>query len=157
MPLEDFRKLLPDIKPAPYNPDAPVGRIVYNAKEEGTIFEDVWITASIFVDNKLSYLGVTYPDFEPVSGGDFVRQASKTLSLPATGWKTDGEGARILNCRGFEVYLSTGDHGYKKNYPSIVLIDTTAEALVAHRKKELVRQEQERQKAEQQRRRVFRP
>jgi hypothetical protein len=154
MPVKEFLKVFPsasessDSKPA-------VGAINYELHQEdnpnfaksGVQVNFIW-----FVDDALSSIGFSYPEYEPVSIDDFVRQAAAKLALPSVGWN-NSDGKSELKCQGFNVLI--GREGVENPY--LTLTDKASDAKIAAREKELTRKEAEEQRRKEQERRIFKP
>lgn len=110
-----------------------------------------------FVDGRLSFVSIVYPNFEPTSANDFARQAAEKLGLPIKGWRSSGTESRILDCAEFSVEVWTGKEGFKQEHPHLLLRDKVATAIIAQRIERKKQLETERRRQEQRERRVFKP
>jgi hypothetical protein len=154
MPVKEFHKMFPsasessDSKPA-------VGAINYEIhQEENPNFAKSGVQVNFiwFVDEALSSIGFSYPEYEPVSIDDFVRQAAAKFALPAVGWNSS-DWKSELKCQGFNVVI--GREGEENPY--LTLTDNASDAKIAAREKELTRKEAEEQRRREQERRIFKP
>lgn len=154
MPVKEFLKMFPsasestDSKPA-------IGAINYelhleeipNFAKSGVQVNFIW-----FVDEALSSIGFSYPEYEPVSIDDFVRQAAAKLALPSVGWN-DSAWKSELKCQGFNVLI--GREGVENPY--LTLTDSASDAKIEAREKVLTRKEAEESRRKEQERRIFKP
>jgi hypothetical protein len=154
MPVKEFLKMFPsasessDSKPL-------VGAITYEIRqEENPNFAKSGVQVNLiwFVDEALSSIGFIYPEYDPVSIDDFVRQAAAKLALPAVGWN-NSDGKSELKCQGFTVVI--GREGEENPY--LTLTDNASDAKVKAREKDLTRKETEEQRLKEQERRIFKP
>ena len=154
MPVKEFLKMFPsasessDSKPL-------VGAITYEIRqEENPNFTKSGVQVNLiwFVDEALSSIGFIYPEYDPVSIDDFVRQAAAKLALPSVGWN-DSDWKSELKCQGFNVLI--GREGVENPY--LTLTDNASDAKVKAREKDLTRKETEEQRLKEQERRIFKP
>jgi hypothetical protein len=154
MRVEEFRKMFPSADEGRESKPN-VGAVNYEIYEdENPNFAKSGIKVNFiwFVDGALSSLGFIYPEYEPVSLEDFVRQAATKLALPAAGWRSS-DWKSELKCHGFSVLV--GREGTENPY--LTLMDTVSDAKVKARENELARKETEEQRRKEQERRIFKP
>lgn len=161
MALNEFLEMFPSAK-AGRNSRPEVGATSYeinqaehpNFVDKSTKLDFVW-----FVDERLSSVGFKYPEFEPVSINDFVRQAAAKLGLPSIGWKNfDGlPNPKILRCRYFEVMIGRESFRAGIGDPYIILSDKVADAKIIARENELKRKDVEERRRKEREKRIFKP
>ncbi len=158
MPVDEFFKMFPSARERE-NSRPEVGARTYEVNQEenpnfanrGVQLQFVW-----FVDEALSSIGFHYPEYEPTSVDDFVRQAAARLRLPSVGWK-NSYGNRELKCKGFNVLIGREMFRAGVGDPYLILSDNTAEAKIIAREKEIKRQEVQERRRKEQERRIFKP
>lgn len=158
MPVDEFLKMFPSASERE-NSRPEVGAITYEVnQEENPNFADSGVELQFvwFVDEALSSIGFRYPEYEPTSIDDFVRQAAAKLGLPSVGWK-NLYGNREIKCRGFNVLI--GQEVFKAGIgdPYLILSDNASDAKIIAREKEMKRKEAEQRRRKEQERRIFKP
>jgi hypothetical protein len=126
-------------------------------------FEDVDFFWHLF-DGKLYLLGVKYLAYEPPNLQSFIKQVAEKTNLPAVGWFMRDKYHASIRCNGFRVELWTGEivgRSEYKDYPTVFLINTVAEAEIKRRraanKQRKKNEELEQIRRERERKEVFRP
>lgn len=152
----DFLKTFPSAKDTSADFETEVGEksFLVNSKENPG-FAGVDVTAVKFVDGGLSFLSLTYTDFETGGGRSIgvaalMKQTTNKLNLPpaeaAAGWQSDGKAIKVLNCQDFSITISSGDYGFRQELPSLLLKDKMAFEKVAARRKALAERRLETEK-----------
>lgn len=164
MPVGEFLKMFPSATEQPYSRPE-VGAITYEIDSEeepnfagsGVILNYVW-----FIDGKLSSAGFKYPEYEPVSISNFIRQAAVKLNLPSVGWRnydgsTDPEIPKVLKCKDFDVTVGQERFRGGVGVPYLSLSDYSGDAKIMAREKENKRKEIEDRLRKKREKRIFKP
>lgn len=161
MALSEFLKMFPSATENTVS-RRNVGAISYDVnQEENPNFTDSDVKFNFvwFVDDKLSSLGFVYPNYEPTSITDFVRQAATKLKLPLVGWKNyDGlSNPQVLKCKDFDVMIGREMFRAGVGDPYLILSDYSGDAKIAAREKEIKRKEAEEVLRKKRERQTFKP
>ena len=138
MPIDDFLRMFPSARERE-NSRHEVGAITYEVNQEenpdfansGVELQFVW-----FVDKALSSIGFHYPEYEPTSIDDFVRQAAAKLGLPSVGWR-NSYGNRELKCKGFNVLIGREVFRAGVGAPYLILSDNDSDGKIVAREIEI--------------------
>lgn len=157
----EFLKLFPSATELE-NSRPEVGAISYEVnQEENPNFADKSVILNFvwFVDDKLSSLGFKYPDYEPISINDFVRQAATKLDLPLNGWGNyDGlSNPKILKCKEFDVMIGWEMFRAGVGDPYLILSDYEGDKKITEREKENKKKEEDEHRRKEREKRTFKP
>jgi hypothetical protein len=161
MSASEFLKMFPSATKRD-NSRPEVGAVTYEIDSEenpnfagsGVQLNFVW-----FVDDELSSVGFKYPEYEPSSLNDFIRQAAAKLNLPVSGWKnSDGlSNPKTLKCKDFDVMIGREEFRAGVGDPYLILSDYSGDAKIDAREKEIKRKEAEERLRKKRERQIFKP
>jgi hypothetical protein len=126
-------------------------------------FDGVNFTVHFF-DEKVKAVHIAYQEYDPDTAAEFVESVSKTLNLPAEGWKYRGKYMASLKCANFTISVWTGllegRPGYRA-FPMLSLNDDEADKAdvqrIAERRRKAQEAEAELKRQEQIKRKTFKP
>lgn len=137
--VAEFLKIFPSAKDTSAGFETEVGEKSFQVNsKENSDFAGIDVTAVKFVDEEMSFLSLTYMNFE--AGGNLnalIRQITSSLNLPTDiAWQSGGgKATKNLNCLDFSLTISSGDYGFRQELPYLLLEDKLASAKIAARRK----------------------
>lgn len=158
MTADEFLQMFPSAQPR----RSPLGgnEISYEVRDTESRYlgtDYVWLGGNWFADERLYYVSFDYPHYKAsISMSEFVRQVSKTLSLPSSGWRIEYGINGTLRCQGFTVMIGLRRVG-EQGETFVSLQDDMAYAKVIARDKERKRLKAEELRRERKQRRIFKP